>query len=112
MEIEKIWLAPIHPNSLLWSASVKVDPERLLGSMTLLRSLWRRLSHAHGLSSEQSLLTSFLYNPDLPAGLTCQMSLPWATQNLFHMGHLVDPRTRRMLSFAQLQTKHDSPSGT
>lgn len=96
MEIEKIWLAPIHPNSLLWSTNARVDPERLLGSMTLLRLLWRRLSQAHGLRSERSLLTSFLYNPDLPAGLTRQMSLPWATRNLFHLAHLVDPRSRRI----------------
>lgn len=33
-EIEKIWLAPIHPNSLLWNANAEVDPGRLLGSMS------------------------------------------------------------------------------
>lgn len=77
--------------------------------MTLLGSLWRKLSRTHGLSSEKSLLTSFLYNPELPVGLTRQMSLPWVTQNLFHFGHLVIPRSRKMLSFTQLQVKHDLP---
>lgn len=52
----------MHPNSLLWNANAEADPKRLLRAMMLLRLLWRKLSHAHGLSSECSLLTSFLYN--------------------------------------------------
>lgn len=107
---KKIWLAPTHPNSLLWSASVALDPERLLGSMTLLRSLWRKLSRAHGLSFKNLLLTSFLYNLEMHAGLTRQMSLPWATRNLFRFGHLVDPRSCKLLLFTELQRKMTYPT--
>lgn len=108
-EIEKIWMAPIHPNSMLWNANVEVDSAQLLGPMLHLRSLWRRLSRVHGLGLERSLLTSFLYNPRMPAGLTHQMSFPWATRNLFHFGHLVHPCTCRMLSFLELQKKFYLP---
>lgn len=108
-EIEKLWMAPVHPNSMLWNAKAKVDPSQLLGPMLHLNTLWRRLSRAHTLCSERSLLTSFLYNPKMPAGLTHQMSSPWATRNLFHFGHLVHPCNRRLLSFAELQKKFGIP---
>lgn len=98
-EIEKIWLAPIHPNSLLWSANAGVPPERLLGPMSQLRRLWCKLSHSHELSSERSLLTSFVCNPKIPDSLTHQMSYPWTSRNLFHYGNLVDPRSRKLLTF-------------
>lgn len=65
-EIEKIWLVPIHPNSLLWSVNTEVDPGKLLGSMSQLRLLWCKLSREHKLNSEKSLLTSFLCNPKMP----------------------------------------------
>ena len=108
-EIEKIWLAPVHPNSLLWDADVGVGPDRLLGSMSLLRGLWRKISREVGLKSECSLLNSFVCNPKIPDSLTHQMSWPWASRDLFHFGHLVDPRTRRLLTFSELQVKHDLP---
>lgn len=63
MVIEKLWLAPIHPNSLLWSENAEVVPGRLLVSISPLRPLWRKLSREHKLNSEKSLLTSFLCNP-------------------------------------------------
>ena len=108
-EVEKIWLAPIHPNNLLWNANATVEPGRLLGSMRQLQSTWRKLAQDCRLTSDSSLLTSFLYNPKLPTSLTHQMSWPWASRNLFHFGHLVDPRTRTLHSFTELQAKHDIP---
>lgn len=108
-EIEKIWLAPTHPNSLLWSASAEVPPERLLGPMSQLRRLWNKLSRSHELSSEKSVLTSFVCNPKIPDSLTHQMSYPWTSRNLFHYGNLVDPRSRKLLSYSDLQTKFDLP---
>ena len=102
-------MAPAHPNSLLWNAGAEVDPGRLLGPMLHLRTLWRRLSRTHSLSSERSLLTSFLFNPRMPDSLTHQMSSPWASRDLFHFGHLVDPITRKLLSFSDLQKKFDLP---
>lgn len=108
-EIEKIWLAPTHPNNLLWSARAEVPPERSLGTVSHLRRLWNKLSNVHELSSEKSVLTSFIYNPKIPDSLTRQMSHPWSSRNLFHYGHIVDPRTRRLLSYSDLQTKYDLP---
>lgn len=108
-EIEKIWLTPVHPNSLLWNTNVVVVPGRLLGSMSQLRKLWRKLSSESELKSECLLMNSFLCNRKIPNSLTHQMSWPWASWNLFHFGHLVDPRSRRLLTFAELQTKHDLP---
>ncbi|PIO09146.1 hypothetical protein AB205_0071860, partial [Aquarana catesbeiana] len=108
-EIEKLWMAPVHPNHMLWNAEVKVGSTQLLGPMLHLSTLWRKLSRLYKLRSESSLLTSFLYNLRLPAGLTHQMSYPWATRNLFHFGHLVHPCTRRLLSFTELQKKFDLP---
>lgn len=102
-------MAPVHPNSMLWNAGAKVDSSQLLGPMLHLNTLWRRLSRAHTLCSERSLLTSFLYNPRMPAGLTHQMSSPWATRDLFHFGHLVHPCTRRLLPFAELKKKFGIP---
>lgn len=33
-ETEKLWLPPVHPNSLLWNANAEVDPSRLLLSIS------------------------------------------------------------------------------
>lgn len=75
-QIEKIWMAPTHPNNLLWSVNAEVAPERLLSSMSLLRRLWRKISQSHGLSSEKSLLTSFICNPKVPDNLTHGCRIP------------------------------------
>lgn len=85
-EIEKLWLAPIHPNNLLWSANAEVAPDRLLGPMSLLQRTWRTLAQSHKLTSEKSPLTSFVCNPKVPDSLTYQMSHPWSSRNLFHFG--------------------------
>lgn len=108
-EIEKLWPTPIHPNNLLWSANADVAPERMLGPMSHLKWIWRTLAPIHGLSSENSLLTSFICNPKVPDSLTYQMSHPWTSRNLFHFGNLVDPRTRKLLPFADLQNNNEFP---
>lgn len=108
-EIEKIWLAPLHLNSLLWNVNVEVDPVRLLGSMSQLKLLWHKLSCEQELKSEKSLLTSFLCNPKMPASLSHQMSSPWESQDLFHFGHLVDAKSRKLITFPEFQEKHELP---
>lgn len=108
-EIEKLWLAPIHPNNLLWSAVAEVPPGRMLGPMSLLRRTLRTLARPHKLSSERSPLTSFICNLKVPDSLTHQMSYPWSSRNLFHFGSIVEPRTRKLLSFSELQAKYDLP---
>lgn len=108
-EIEKLWLALIHPNNLLWNADADVAPERLLGPMSMLKRTWRTLAHSNKLISEKSTLTSLVCNPKVPDSLTHQMSHPWSSRNLFHFGSIVDPRSRRLLSFSDLQTKHNLP---
>lgn len=50
-EIKKLWLAPIHPNNLLWDANGAVAPSQLLGTMSHLRTLWRTLSRQYTLPS-------------------------------------------------------------
>lgn len=46
MAMEKLWIATIHPNSLVWSTSqVKVDVP-LLGPMLLTRDIWRLVDMA------------------------------------------------------------------
>lgn len=70
--LKKLWLAPVHPNNLLWNANVEVDTDRLFGTMSQLRTLWRTLSRQYDLL-EKSLLTSFLYNPRMPGSLTFPM---------------------------------------
>lgn len=102
-EIEKLWLAPIQPNSLLWSANAEVAPSQMSGTMSHLRLLWRKLSRQYVLSSEKSLLISFMYNSKMHASLTYSMSFPWTSRNLFHFCHLVDSRSRKLLSFTELQ---------
>lgn len=34
-EIKKLWLAPVHPNNLLWSANAEVDPNKRLTPTTV-----------------------------------------------------------------------------
>lgn len=43
-EIEKLWVAPVHLNNLLWNAEVPVAPGRLLFSMSFLRNSWKALN--------------------------------------------------------------------
>lgn len=70
VEIEKLWIAPIHPNSLLWSMSqVKVNVP-LLDPMLLIRDIWRSCATRYGLSPTLYSITYFLFNPLLPDGLT------------------------------------------
>lgn len=37
------------------------------------------------------------------------MITPWVQRNLFHYGHIVNPVTRLLFSFADLREKHDLP---
>lgn len=102
--MKKLWLAPIHPNNLWWNSNSQVDPGHIVGAMAQLRNIWRATSCQHTLHSEALLLTALLYNPTVPDSLTFPMSSPWAMWNLFHFGHLVDPRTQNLLPLAYFGT--------
>lgn len=54
-EIDKLWLALVHPNNFLWNADADMPSASLLHSMVLLHNLWRQLKHKHTLLSEASL---------------------------------------------------------
>lgn len=108
-QIDKLWMAPIHPNNLLWNSNVDVPSTSLLHTMNLLRTIWRQLNRKTPLQSEASLLMAFHYHPKLPDSLTSQMIAPWLQRNLFHNGHLVNPVLRVLLPFDKLRTKHDLP---
>lgn len=54
MEIEKLWLDPIHPNSLLGSMSLVKVETPLLGPMLLTREIWRLCLVKFGLSSSMT----------------------------------------------------------
>lgn len=93
----------------MWNTDADIPSASLLYTMNLVRNIWRQLKHTYSLQSEASLLTAFLYNPKLPDSLTYQMISPWLQRNLFHHGHIVNPVTRVLLSFADLREKHDLP---
>lgn len=46
----------------------------------------------------------------MPNRLTHQMFSSWATQSLFHFGHLVDLRFRKLLTFTEHQEKYRLPN--
>lgn len=52
MEIEKLWIAPTHPNSLLWSSPCAQTSPPLLGPMSLTRDVWRSCARKFGLCSQ------------------------------------------------------------
>lgn len=109
MEIEKLWLAPIHPNSLLWSTTqVKIDVP-LLGPMSLTRSIWKTCVKSFDLSSPASPLTSFLFHPLFPDGLGGHQMKQWFDRKLFRFADIIDPSTRRLMTFDILRRKYDLP---
>ena len=107
--IEKLWLAPTHPNSMLWSTDVPLGRSQLLGPMALLRTLWRCAKLTYSLTSAASLVTSFLFTPNVPDSLTSQMSHFWMSRALFRYGQFVDTRTRFLKSFQDLKDAFDLP---
>lgn len=108
-QIEKLWLAPIHPNSMLWSSDIPPGSVQLLVPMALARTLWRRAKSTYPLSTTSSPVTSFLFTPNIPDSLTSQMSHFWMDKALFRYGQLIDPKTRLLRSFRELQIAFDIP---
>lgn len=109
MEIENLCLAPIHPNLLLWSTThVKVDVP-LLGPMQLTRNVWKTCATTFNLTSISSSMTSFLFHPLLPDGLTGHQTKPWFERQLFRFANIVEFSTRKVLSFDALREKYDLP---
>lgn len=60
-------------------------------------------------TSTASLVTSFLFTPNLPDNLTSQMSQFWMDRALFRYGQLVDTGTRTLRSFHVLKDTFDLP---
>lgn len=77
IEVEKLWIALIHPNSLLWSTSQVRVYVFLLRPMLLTREVWRSSSSKFGLSPVSSSMTSFLFQPLIPEWLEGQNLRPW-----------------------------------
>lgn len=109
MEIEKLWVAPTHPNSFLWATSNIRMSSPLLGPMVLTREVWRTCADKFGLSSASSAMTSFLFNPQFPDSLGGLSMKPWFDKKLFRFADIVDCKTRRLLSFESLQDTFSLP---
>lgn len=78
-QIDKLWIALLHLNNLLWNTDADVPSASLLHTMNLVRNIWRQLKRTQSLQSEASLLTAFFYNPKLPFRLTRQLMIsPWS----------------------------------
>lgn len=109
MEIEKLWLAPIYPNSLLWSTShVKIDGP-LLGPMLLTRDVWKTCAVIYGLMPEHSSMTSFLFHPLIPDSLSGPQMRPWFEKGIFRYADIVDAHSKQILSFDALREKYNLP---
>lgn len=61
------------------------------------------------LTSTATLVTSFLFTPNVPDSLTSQMSHYWMERALFHYGQMVDTRTRTLWSLQDLRDAYDLP---
>lgn len=103
-EIEELWIAPIHPNSFLWSSPCVQAPTPLLGPMSLTRQVWKTCSRKFGLCSQSSAVTSFLLHPEFPESLTGTFR-PW----LFRFVDVVDYRTRKIHTFDSLRSMFSLP---
>lgn len=108
MEIEKLWIAPIHPNSFLWSSPCTRTSPSLLGPMSLTRDVWRICSKKFRLCSRSSAMTSFLFHPAFPESMTGTFR-PWFERGLFRFVDVVDYKTRKIHSFDSLQSMFNLP---
>lgn len=108
MEIEKLWSAPVHPNSYLWTSPCVQSASTLLGPMSLTRNIWRICSKKCKLCSDSSAMTSFLFHPALPEGLTNTFK-PWFEKRLFRFVDIVDYKTLKPHSFESLQSLFQLP---
>lgn len=77
--------------------------------MQLTRNVWKACVHTFNLSSPASLMTSFLYHPLLPDGLTGNQMKFWFDHRLFRFADIMDPLTRRILTFEELREKYNLP---
>lgn len=109
-QIEKLWVVPTHPNSMLWSSDVlMIGGSQLLGPTALLRTLCQRAKSFYPLTTTAFLVTSFLYTPNVLDSLTLQMSYFWMDRALFRYSQLMNTRTRTLRSFQDLQDAFDLP---
>lgn len=90
-ELEKLWIVPVHLNTLLWRSTILPNSVYLLRPMSHLYTLWQKAHRQYSLMTGASLTTSFLFTPAVPDSLTAQMSSVWKTRDLFHYGSLVVP---------------------
>lgn len=105
--------ALVHPCYMLWLSSGKHMPQLrslCLTSMLFTLSIWKRCLERYSLSSPGLLFLNVLFNPDIPDGLSYVRILPWTQAGIFHLRQLVYPVTRSVLSFVDLQAKHQIPT--
>lgn len=108
MEIEKLWIAPIHPNAFLWTSPYVPTNVALLGPMLMTKNVWNKCARRFGLCSRASAMTSFLFHPALPESMTASFR-PWFERGLFRFVDIVDYKTRKIFSFESLRSSFGLP---
>lgn len=99
-KIEMSITSPVHPCYLLWPSSDKHMPQ--LRGLCLAPMLY-------SLSSPCSPLINLFFNPDIPDSLSYDQMLHWTGAGSFQLRHLVNPASRHLLTFTDLQKQHQFP---
>lgn len=103
---------PAHPCYMLWPSSDKFISQLRkisLNPMLFTLSIWKNCSGKYKLSSPCSPLTNITFNPEIPDSLSYDAMLPWTKAGIFQLRHLVNPVTRKLLTFNDLQSKYKIP---
>lgn len=80
-----------------------------LAPMFFTLAIWKRCSDRYSLSSPCSPLINILFNADIPDSLSYDRMLHWVWAGIFQLRQLVNPATRHLLTFIDLQEQHQIP---
>ncbi|XP_068107367.1 alpha-protein kinase 2 isoform X1 [Hyperolius riggenbachi] len=105
MQIEKLWLAPVHPCSLLWSSRLPDTVNPLLRTMHFTKNIWHYCSSKFPLTTNPSSLVNVIFNPLIPNSSSSLVVKGWSDGNIFQLRHLLDPISKTFVSADQLSQR-------